>query len=139
MNTRQSRMLVRVLAGLALAVLPATLLADPPPRIPAWHNGDIVFFTVNKAQVGGPGVEGKNLLYSFGFPNPPQFDVLARIPGEPGFNPLWEVIAVVVLNGRNVAQNPFTSEAEILAAQKAGTVALVDTDFSFLCPVITRK
>jgi hypothetical protein len=124
-----------------MAVLPAILLADPPPDIPAWHNGDIVFFTVNPATVGGPGVDGKDKFYNFngGQPGGPQFDVLAIIPGEPGFNPLWDVIAVFVLDGRNVSMNPFKSEAEILAAQAAGKVALVDTGFSFLCPVITRK
>jgi hypothetical protein len=111
-------------------MLAATLVADGSPRIPAWHNGEIVFFTVNNAQVGGAGVEGKNLLYNFngGKPGRPQLDVLAIIPGEPGFNPLWDVIAVSVLDGRNVAVNPFTSQAEILAAQAAGKV--LTSDFS---------
>ena len=141
MATRLRRVLVRVTAGLAVLMLAATLLAGESPRIPAWHNGEIVFFTVNNAQVGGPGVEGKNLLYNFngGKPGGPQFDVLALIPSEPGFNPLWGVIAVSVLDGRNVAVNSFTSQAEILTAQAAGKVALVDTHFSFLCPVVTPK
>jgi hypothetical protein len=139
MNTRRSRMLVGVLAGLAMAGLPAALWADPSPPMPAWYEGEIVFFQAPPASVGGVGVEGKNLLYDFGFPTPLQNPVLHSIPGDPDFNPLWEVLEVIVLDGRNVSVNPFKSEAEILAAQAAGKVAVVDTDFSFLCPVVTRK
>lgn len=130
------------LAFLAIGILPVTAAADRPPCIPAFHNGQVVHFTVVSENVEGVGDRG-NLhnvaipLYAFGPPgNQPQPDVLSRIPGQRGYTPWWEVIAVVVLNGRDVTTNPFTSEAEILAAAAAGQVLLIDTEFVFLCQVL---
>jgi hypothetical protein len=123
-----------------MVVLPATVLADPPTLMPAWYEGEIVFFAAPPAfGVGGVGVPGKDLFYDFGFPMPRQNPVLHSIPGDPDFNPLWEVLEVIVLDGRDVTKNPFKSEDEILAAKAAGKVLVVDTHFSFLCPVVTRK
>jgi hypothetical protein len=43
---------------------------------------------------------------------------------------------VVVLDGRDLTTNPFTSEQEILDAAAAGQVQLIETDFIFLCQVL---
>jgi hypothetical protein len=127
----------------ALLVMGAlNAVAAQPPRMPAYHDGGIVIFTVVNDNVVG--VESETLeedvaqpLYAFGPPgNQPQFDVLSIIPGEADYSPWWEVISVTVLNGRDVATDPFTSEEEILAAAEAGTVSLIETDFIFLCQVL---
>src|SRR5215216_1130161 len=127
---------------LAIGDVPASTLADKPPCIPAFHDGNTVFFTVVNDNVVDVGDRG-NLhevaipLYTFGpIGNQPQPDVLPRIPGERGYRPWWEVIFVAVLDGRDVSTDPFTSEAEILAAEAAGQVELVDTEVIFLCQVL---
>jgi hypothetical protein len=116
--------------------------ADKPPCIPAFHDGNTVFFTVVSDNVVGVGDRG-NLravaipLYAFGPPgNQPQPDVLSVIPGGRGYRPWWKVFFVAVLDGRDVTTNPFTSEAEILAAEAAGQVELVETGEIFLCQVL---
>ena len=139
-NMKRRRLVaISLVAALLLAVLPGSAFADKPPQIPAYHNGDIVFFTVVNDNVVGQNAPNANVpipLYAFGFPPQPQFDVLSRAPGEAGYNPWWKVIIVVVLDGRDVSVNPFTSEAEILAAANAGRVLLVDSGFVFLCQVL---
>jgi hypothetical protein len=116
--------------------------AATPPCIPAFHDGDTVFFTVTNNNAQGVAERG-NLeevaipLYAFGDPpNQLQPDVLSAVPGAPGYKPWWEVIQVTILDGRDVSTNPFTSEEEILAAEALGQVALVDTEFVFLCQVL---
>jgi hypothetical protein len=128
------------------AILAMLLMLTPavqgakPPNIPVYFNGQIVTMTVVNENVVGvdrhkdpPAIP----LYAFGFPpDQPQFDVVSSIPTRAGYTPWWEVILVVVLNGRDVSANPFTSEAEILAAEAAGDVLLIETDFYFLCQIL---
>jgi hypothetical protein len=121
-----------------------TALAGKPPRIPVYYEDDIVTMTIVNANVLG--VENETLeaevaipLYSFGPPgNQPQLDVVSEIPGEAGYVPWWEDIRVVVLDGRDVTTDPFTSEEEILSAE-AGTVELIETDFIFLCQILPGR
>ena len=112
--------------------------AAKPPRFPVYYEDSIVTMTVVNDNVVG--IEDKahaNDLYSFGPPGAqPQFDVVSIVPGERGYNPLWEVIAVVVLNGRDVTTDPFTSEDEILEAADRGEVRLIETEFYFLCQIL---
>jgi hypothetical protein len=109
-----------------------------PPRMPVYYEDEVVtMVVVNENVVGVDEKEQANLLYSFGPPgNQPQFDVVSIVPGEAGYNPLWEVIAVVVLNGRDVTEDPFTSEEEILEAEENGEVILRETEFYFLCQIL---
>jgi hypothetical protein len=133
---------VSLIAVLLLAVMSGIVFADTPPQIPAYYNGDIVHFTVvsdNVVDVNHPGIhKAAAILYAFGPPeDQPQFDILDTIPGDPGYNPWWHVIFVVVLpDGRDVTVNPYTSEAEILAAADSGEVALIDSGIHFLCQVL---
>src|SRR5690349_11563051 len=101
---------VLVLSGTLSAVL------AKPPRMPVYYEDSIVTMTVvNDNVLGLKEKDHANILYSFGPPgDQPQFDVITVVPGERGYNPLWEVIMVVVLDGRDVTTNPFTSEDEIL-------------------------
>jgi len=143
-NVKHRRLLIRsLLAALVLLTLPSIAFAAKPPSIPAWHEGEIVHFTVVNENVVGKNQPAANVpipLYAFGEPpNQPQFDVLSAVPGQRGYNPWWRVIVVVVLNGRDVTVDPFTSEAELLAAAAAGEVLLIDTGFVFLCQVLPGR
>lgn len=141
-GSRKYFALAALLSVLAMMVPARTTSAAKPPCIPAWNNGSIVHFTVTNRIIdenGKPGnTEGVAIpFYAFGPPMiAPQFEVLSKIPGQRGYNPFWEVIVVIVLDGRNVSTNPFRSEAEILTARDAGRVLLIDTDFAFLCQVL---
>src|ERR1043165_850727 len=109
-----------------------------PPRMPVYYeDGIVTMVVVNDNLLGLDEKEHANLLYSFGPPgNQPQFDVISIVPGEAGYNPLWEDISVVVLNGRDVTTDPFTSVDEILEAEANGEVRLVETEFYFLCQIL---
>ena len=126
--------------GLFLILLIGALnaTAAQPPRIPVYYEGEILTMTVVNDNVVG--VEEKEVaipLYSFGRPgNRPQLDVVAEAPGEAGYNPWWETIRVVVLNGRDLTTDPFTSEEEILEAAAANEVQLIETEFYFLCQIL---
>jgi hypothetical protein len=132
-------LLVLLLTGVLSA------FAGKPPRMPVYYEDQIVTMTVVNDNVVG--VENETLeaevaipLYSFGPPgDQPQFDVVSEVPGEAGYVPWWEVIRVVVLDGRDVTTDPFTSEEEILEAAEAGTVQLIETDFIFLCQILPGR
>ncbi|MBI1897144.1 MAG: hypothetical protein HYZ57_06505 [Acidobacteria bacterium] len=139
MNRRAAYGLLLSLLVMAAAGL---VIAGKPPIMPAFYNGEMVFFTVVSQNVQGVEERG-NLhdvaipLYSFGpHGSELQPDVLSAIPGVTGYRPWWEVVQVVVLNGRDVTTNPFTSEQAILQAESAGEVDLIDTEFVFLCQVL---
>ena len=139
-DTRRSLRLVLAIAVLA-AVVPTAAPAEQPPAIPAFYNGDLVTFTVVSGNVVGvdhQGVLKRAIpLYAFGPPgNQPQPDVLSAIPGVKGYNPWWQVFAVIPTDGRDLTTNPYTSEAEILEAVTAGNVLVIPTDEFFLCQVI---
>ena len=141
-GSRKYFALAALLAVLAMMVPARTTSAGKPPCIPAWNNGNIVHFTVTNRIAEENGKQGKREgvaipFYAFGPPMmAPQFEVLSKIPGQSGYRPWWEVMIVVVLDGRNVTTNPFKSEQEILDAQTAGKVLIIDTEFAFLCQVL---
>ena len=131
--------------ALFLGAFHGTAFADKPPSIPAFYNGEIVIFTVvsqNDDDVDHGGIQKRAAipLYAFGAPgNQPQPDVLSAIPGVKGYNPWWEVFIVIPTDGRDLTTNPYTSEAEILAAQAAGDVLIVPIDVFFLCQVLPGR
>ena len=138
-NRRKYFAFAVLLVLLAMMVPARTTSADKPPCIPAWDDGHIVFFTVTNVRIADVGKPGStrmaNAFYSFGFPNAPQFDVIDIVQGK-GYSPWWEVFAVIPLDNRNLTTNPFKSEQEILDAQAAHKVLIIDTDFVFLCQVL---
>src|SRR5256885_1215721 len=56
--------------------------------------------------------------------------------GVAGYNPYWYLVFVTVNSDRDLATDPFISEAEILAAMAIGEVSLNDTGFVLLCQVV---
>ena len=133
-------MAVFVSAGILVASTSAAS-AMKPPRIPGWHDGEIVTFTVVNENVEGVDRDVPAIpFYVFGEPgNQPQADVLSAIPGNPDYNPWWDVIVVIPLDGRDLTVKPYTSEDEILAAEAAGAVVTIDVPFVFLCQVLPGK
>ncbi len=140
-----SRSLAALSAVLLVAVASVpSAIADKPPLIPAWYEGEIVYFTVVNENVDGrnaPQSDGVAIpFYAFGPPMAaPQFDVFGLAPGDAGYNPWWEVFVVIPTDGRDVSTNPFTTEQEILDAAAMGDVIIIDTGFVFLCQVLPGK
>jgi hypothetical protein len=144
MRMRKDRLLAVALAGFGVSVLTATLFANPtnmPPFEQVYYDGKIMYMEVPQPTVNLP--PGPfNKLYAVVDPAITvllQPAVLSKIPGDAGFSPRWEFIAVFVTDGRDVSTNPFKSDDEILAAQAAGKVAVTDLEFSFYCPVVKEK
>ncbi len=123
----------------ALILLPVNARADEPPEIPAWHDGEIVFFTVVNENVDGlnaPQSDEVAIPFYVVAPFGAQLEVLSSAPGHAGYNPWWHVFVVIPTDGRDVSANPFTSEQEILDAAAMGDVIIIDTGFVFLCQVL---
>jgi hypothetical protein len=133
----------------ALATLPAAPAHAAKPRpAPVYEDGNVLMMIVVSEHVVGVDHKGVDKsaaipLYAFpdesGIPGPEHEiapDVLSKAPGDAGYNPWWELYLVFTTDGRDVRVDPFTSEAAILAAQHAGKVVIVETDFLFLCQVI---
>src|SRR5262249_16045464 len=59
--------------------------------------------------------------------------VIDAIQGE-GFNPHWQQVLIQFNQG--VTPHQFTSEADVLAAAKAGEITLVTTDEVYICAVV---
>ena len=130
--------------ALVLTICANSVRAGAPTRIPAWFNDAIVSII--------PGVSGNvvgvtkdaiathvaNPLYVVAGQ---QVDHILGVaaPGVAGYNPYWDIVIVTVLNGRNLATDPFTSEDEILEAAAIGDVTLNDTGFILLCQVVSSK
>jgi hypothetical protein len=127
---------------IAVLCLASSVFALKPPLIPAWHEGERVIFTVVNDNVVGVDQAAlrdrvSNPLYLFGSVGAMlQDDVLSFIPTVAGYKAWWHVVAVIVLDGRDVGTDPFTSEDEILEAEAEGKVLLIETDFVFLCQVL---
>ena len=126
-------------AALALAAWVGPVRADKPTLVPAWYDGRPVSLAVVNDNVVG--VERESIasiaepLYAFGGLQP---HVISTMPGQRGYNPYWDVYAVVVLNGRDVSTDPFLSEEEILDAEDRGEVMVIHLDFILLCQVVSR-
>src|SRR5262245_6316787 len=76
-----------------------------------------------------------NTIYAYADLDDPQpFEpVIDAIQGE-GFNPLWHQVLIRFNSGFTPHQ--FTSEAQVLAAAKAGQITLVTTDEVYRCSVV---
>ena len=122
-----------LLIGLLLAAVPTTIAADQPALIPSWYEGEVVHFIVPSDKVVDVGDRLPHRvhrpLYAFGLPgDQPQFDVIGVAPGDAQYSPWWEGVLVIVLDGRDVSANPFTSEQEILDAAVYMRQAIYERD-----------
>ncbi len=128
-----------VLAAVLVLTLSAnSVLAGKPTLIPAFYEGQRVALAVVNENVVG--VEREAIA---SIANPIYFiagqpHVITTMPGQPGYNPWWDVYRVVVLNGRDVSTDPFLSEDEILDAEDRGEVMVIDLDFILLCQVVSK-
>jgi hypothetical protein len=134
--------IIKVLAVVTfLLATSASSWAGKPERELVWYEDKLVTMIVVNANVVGVDRESvehiANALFSFGEPNAPQAEVISVAPGESGYNPWWEEYNVVVLDGRDLTTNPFTSAEEILEAAEAGLVRIEETEFFFLCQIIS--
>jgi hypothetical protein len=100
-------------------------------QIPAFFNGQSV--TINVVQLSdnaaasilanNPNVQ--TIFVSNDLDDPQQFaPVLSAVPGQ-GFNALWDQVRIQF--NQNVTPHQFTSEADIMAAAKAGQITLINT------------
>jgi hypothetical protein len=69
--------------------------------------------------------------------------VLDSIPGDPGhgeFSPLWHVLVIVPVPGKEVEYaSHLLAEAEVDALVDAGLAVEIDTNFYFLCSVVNAN
>jgi len=142
-------------AALVLAMCVTFVRAAQPPQIPAYSDGQLVTITVvnsnvvaisrlNRGQDNNALAAAANPIYFF--PSAPanllgdqlQPHVLSIGLGQKGYNPYWHIVAVVVLNGRDLTSDPFLSEEEILDAWDNDEVALTDEAILLLCQQISK-
>ena len=62
--------------------------------------------------------------------------VIDAIQGD-GFNPLWHQVLIVFNAG--FAPHQFLSDEEVLAAEAAGEITVVETDEVYVCAVVGKK
>jgi hypothetical protein len=129
-----------ILAAVLILTLGAnSVLAGKPTLVPAIYEGRRVSLAIVNANVVG--VEREAIasiaepLYAFGGLQP---HVIATMPGQPDYNPYWDVYAVEVLDGRNLSTDPFLSEDEILDAEDRGEVRVTHLNFILLCQVVSK-
>jgi hypothetical protein len=100
-------------------------------QIPAFFNGQSV--TINVVQLSdkaGASILAHNprlqtIFVTNDLDEPQAFaPVLSAVPGQ-NFNALWDQVRIQFNSG--VTPHQFTSEADILAAAKAGQITLIDT------------
>jgi hypothetical protein len=101
-------------------------------QIPAFFNGQSV--RINVVELSNTATasiiahnKSLNIIYvSNDLDEPQQFTpVINAVPGQ-DFNALW--LQVQIQFNPGVTPHQFTSEADILAAQKAGQITLINTD-----------
>ena len=125
-------------AALVLTAWVGSVRADKPQLVPAFYEGRAVSLAIVNDNVVGverEAIEGvAEPLYAIaGQPH-----VISTMPGQPGYNPYWDVYLVRVLDGRNLSTDPFLSEDEILEAEENGEVRVTRLDFILLCQVVAR-
>lgn len=153
MTIRIARCIPAIALGLALALEACInpVRAGQPTTIPAYYNGAIAQIIPGVSD-NVVGVDHNGIVNHTANPiyvvlpvsdqDAQQINHVLGVaePGVSGYNPYWDVIYVTVLDGRDLTTNPFTSEAEILAAADSSnpTVSLQDTGFILLCQVVSE-
>ena len=154
-----------LLAVVGLMVAAATAASSEGPLIePAYYNGDELGLLVPSGSSNSPnqvasacfhlgpqhrGSEATNTLYALFVPGATQFacpdgsrlhdHVITAAPGDPGYTGAWTVVRVDPGPNFDIANMPYTSEAEVLAGVAAGELVLTETGFSFRAPVVSAR
>ncbi|MGD8854014.1 MAG: hypothetical protein PVI28_16635 [Gammaproteobacteria bacterium] len=115
-----------------------------------WYEGDEIYYIAGEQERFTE--RGDNQLYVISGDRMYQANVALFIPGEPGYSPHWNVNVVHTAEGVTLADilaSPFVSAhypealfddaGDILAAQEAGLVTLVQPGVVVLCPVISEE
>jgi hypothetical protein len=132
-----------LLAVLVLVLLTGVSSAGGPMADVTYYNGELID-TVSGFHHSGlvPGDPGYQGLYNvaaqhyafFASFDPPalfQQDIISVAPGDPGYSTWWHFNLCFALDGRDLAEDPYTSEAAILEAMAGGNVACSPSGFLF--------
>ncbi len=128
-------LVVPLFAGQALAG------AGKATHIPAFYDGNQVtinIFEVPSSETLLAHNKSLNTIYVTNDLDEEQdfAPVIDAIHGD-GFNPLWHQVLIVFNAG--VAPHQFLSDDEVLAAEAAGEITLVETDEVYVCAVVGPK
>lgn len=144
MKTRKNRLLAIALAGFGFLALAVNLVADHnnggigvPPNLPVYYDGQLQLMKLTDSTDMPPGAFPS--FYVVVDANGNVEGVVSAIPGEPAYSGRWNKVNVTVTGSRDVTANPFLSDDEILAAQAAGKVQIVDAGSGFACPILPKK
>ena len=116
-----------------------------------WYEGEEIYYILGGIEEGVT-ERGENDLYLIGGDRAYQANVAEFIPGEAGYSPHWNVNLVNTAPGKtldDILASPFVSthypEAlfddveDILGAEAAGLVTIVQPGVVVLCPIISEK
>ena len=128
-------LVVPLFAGQALAG------AGKATHIPAFYDGNQVtinIFEVPSSETLLAHNKSLNTIYVTNDLDEEQdfAPVIDAIHGD-GFNPLWHQVLIVFNAG--VAPHQFLSDDQVLAAEAAGEITLVETDEVYVCAVVGPK
>lgn len=128
-------LVVPLFAGQALAG------AGKATHIPAFYDGNQVtinIFEVPSSETLLASNKSLNTIYVTNDLDEEQdfAPVIDAIQGD-GFNPLWHQVLIVFNAG--FAPHQFLSDEEVLAAEAAGEITLVETDEVYVCAVVGPK
>ena len=128
-------LVVPLFAGQALAG------AGKATHIPAFYDGNQVtinIFEVPSSETLLAHNKSLNTIYVTNDLDEEQdfAPVIDAIHGD-GFNPLWHQVLIVFNAG--FAPHQFLSDEEVLAAEAAGEITLVETDEVYICAVVGAK
>ena len=128
-------LVVPLFAGQALAG------AGKTTHIPAFYDGNQVtinIFEVPSSETLLASNKSLNTIYVTNDLDEEQdfAPVIDAIQGD-GFNPLWHQVMIVFNAG--FAPHQFLSDDEVLAAEAAGEITLVETDEVYVCAVVGPK
>jgi hypothetical protein len=139
------------LMALAFALVMATGVSAGRPTANGWYEGQEIYY-IDQGVEEGVTARGENDIYLIGGNRLYQAQVVEFVPGEPGYSPHWNVNLVNTAEGVTVADilaSPYASanypEAlfddveDILAAEAAGLVTIVQPGIVVLCPVVSEK
>ncbi|MCH8062738.1 MAG: hypothetical protein IH861_09555 [Chloroflexi bacterium] len=143
------KLLILGISAILSLVLLAAQTAKPETE-PAWYGGvelvvnfiEVADDTPHRAHsvlyVVGPDQDGDGDAHKQTHPGileTPHDHVLDSVPGDSNYRPIRHIF-VAVDNVGNLAGPGLMSEADVLAAEEAGTVNLVDTGLHFLIAVV---